>query len=109
MSRSLIESIATEGVLRHINRSTSRAIEDEFINNAPEGTIVRNMCAKVSSALIDQVDHATAFLGINKRSFIEAAVIDALEKVRQVEEQEGLDLSEHFDAIDYPLQQMEAS
>ena len=55
---------------------------------------VRNVCAKISSELADRLDNLCSFLSISKRRFIEAAIIDALEKSGEIIREEGV--NEHL-------------
>lgn len=48
---------------------------------------LRNVCAKLSVELVDRLDNALSILSISKRQFIEAALIEALNKVDQVLEE----------------------
>lgn len=65
-------------------RITDHLVEEgEFPN-------VRQMCAKVSVQLIEQLDEVCAFLDISKRAFIEAAVSEAVGRAKEaVAELEG--------------------
>lgn len=57
----------------------------------------KNVCAKVHPDLSKQIDDTCAILGINKRRFLEAAFIDALDRAHRIMEDEGLmdSLREH--------------
>ena len=45
---------------------------------------VKNVCAKLSVELSDQLDHVSGLLGISKRKFIEMALIQALDHAEHV-------------------------
>jgi hypothetical protein len=45
---------------------------------------VRQMCAKVSSALYDDLESVCGLLDMSKREFIESAVADALQRAHEV-------------------------
>lgn len=60
---------------------------------------LRNVCAKLSVELVDRLDNALGILGISKRQFIEAALIEALNKVDQV--------LEEVDAFEYHREYVE--
>lgn len=51
---------------------------------------VKNLCAKVPSALVDEIDQVIGLLGISKREFVELAVREALERADQIIEEEGV-------------------
>lgn len=57
---------------------------------SPDGTLpVRQMCAKVSVVLYDQLENVCLALDMTKREFIEAAVSDAIEQAKSVIEKSG--------------------
>lgn len=47
---------------------------------------IRNVCAKVSSTLVDRLDEVCGFLHVSKREFVERALIDALDRASVVME-----------------------
>ena len=55
------------------------------------------MCAKLSVQLADRLDKTTDFLGISKRRFIEAAIIEALDEASRVMNE--INISDIPDAI----------
>lgn len=84
-----------------------RAIESGSVGTTVDGVFVpakgiedispiplRNVCAKLSVELVDRLDNALSVLSISKRQFIEAALIEALDKVDQVLEE--VDAFEYF-------------
>jgi hypothetical protein len=56
----------------------------------PELPILKNVCAKLAIGLSDQIDQVCDLLGISKRMFIEAALIEALDQAEKVMESEGV-------------------
>jgi len=90
MTRQRIESLATERVLRQINNVDSQPLIEAFIAQTEVGGPVKNLCAKVSKNLAQQLEDRCSLLEINKRQFIEAAIMDAIARVDAVVEQEGL-------------------
>lgn len=60
--------------------SSGNLFTEMALENAPEGAEIKQMCAKVSTQLSDEIDQICALLDIPKRLFIELACIDALEK-----------------------------
>lgn len=68
-----------------------------FIDMAVDGRLgehslpLKNVCAMVSQDLFDDLSNVCGLLDISKRSFIEAALIEALQKAHQVMEQEGVE------------------
>lgn len=87
MTRTLVDSLVTEKTLAMINGNNSADPFDLIEQDVPQ---IKNVCAKVSVQLSDRLDNTLGLLGISKRLFIEAALIDALNKASQIMEQEGL-------------------
>lgn len=48
---------------------------------ASQGIELKNVCAKLSSQLVERMDNTLGILGMTKREFIELALIEALERV----------------------------
>jgi hypothetical protein len=65
-----------------VNDALSPALE-HAIENDQTGLPLRNVCAKLSSELVDRLDNSLGILGISKRQFIEMALIEALDRVDQ--------------------------
>ena len=59
----------------------------ERAGGIPE-SLVKNVCAKVSIELSDDLDEVCNLLSISKRQFIEIALIEALSKARQIMDDE---------------------
>jgi len=57
-----------------------------------DGPVVKNVCAKVSTALADEIDRVCSYLDISKRRFLEAAIIEAVRQADEAIESEELDL-----------------
>lgn len=55
---------------------------------------LKNVCAKVSTELSDQLDEVCGVLSISKRRFIESALIEALKTARSIMDDE-VDIFEH--------------
>jgi len=55
-----------------------------------EGLPLRQMCAKVSPALYDDLEQVCSLLDMSKREFIETAVSDALERAHDVINRSGV-------------------
>jgi hypothetical protein len=65
---------------------TDMLAEGKFEHNVP----MKNVCAMVTHALFDDLTATCALLDISKRLFIEAALVEALQKAENILEQEGL-------------------
>jgi hypothetical protein len=59
--------------------------DDQLVHNVP----LKNVCAKVTPALADEIDRMAVLLGISKRRFLEAAFIEALRQAEEIMEREG--------------------
>lgn len=96
MTRTLVDSLVTEKTLAMINGHNNADLVDLIEQDVPQ---IKNVCAKISVQLSDRLDSTVGLLGISKRRFIEAAIIDALEKANRIMEEEGLNevLSRDFE------------
>jgi hypothetical protein len=63
------------------------AVEGQLEHNIP----MKNVCAMITQQLFDDLSNVCGLLDISKRAFIEAALIEALQKAHQVMEQEGVE------------------
>ena len=97
MTRTLVDSLVTEKTLAMINGNNNADLVDLIEQDVPQ---IKNVCAKVSVQLSDRLDNTLGLLGISKRRFIEAALIDALNKASQIMDEEGLHEALSFDPED---------
>jgi hypothetical protein len=82
--------------LQVLKLKSSQAGRGSFLEAAFEqeeaGMPVRQMCAKVSHELYEEVDNVCGFLDMSKREFIEAAVVEAVKRAHHIiREHGGLD------------------
>jgi hypothetical protein len=63
---------------------------DQLLEEAGETAPVRQMCAKVSHIVYEDLEQVVQLLDMSKREFIEAAVIDALAKAHDVIDRSGV-------------------
>lgn len=96
--RSKIDSLVTEKALSLINDSSSDFIVDHVLGDQGESPLksaeplpLKNVCAKVSVQLSEEIDKVCYFLDISKRRFLEAAFIDAIEKAHAIIDEEGVE------------------
>ena len=82
--RSHFDSLVTEKVLGLVNDIHSSDFSEL------ESSELKNVCAKVSPDLSDEIDRVSGFLGISKRRFLESAFIDAVETAQEIMRREGL-------------------
>jgi butyrate kinase len=90
MPRTFVDALITEKSLSYVSQSDGGQLLDMLLRNAPEDSQVKNVCAKLSVELSDKVDAVVDLLGISKRRFLEAAIIDAVDKAHQIMEAEGV-------------------
>ena len=90
--RTNLNRMLTTGALKRMDTNTSIvdlvSKEDDSFDRQLQ---LKNLCAKVSKELSDEVDSMCAFLDISKRRFIEAAIIEALRQADEVIAEEGLE------------------
>ena len=84
--RSHLDSLVTEKVLGLLNdiRGSSDLVD------RVESSDLKNVCAKVSVNLSDEIDRVSGFLGVSKRLFLESAFVDAVEVAQEIMRREGL-------------------
>ena len=63
---------------------------DQLLEESGESAPVRQMCAKVSHLVYDDLEQVCQLLDLSKREFIETAVMDALTRAHAVIDQSGL-------------------
>ena len=63
---------------------------DQLLEEAGETAQVRQMCAKVSHLVYEDLEQVTSLLDMSKREFIETAVVDALQRAHQVIDRSGV-------------------
>jgi hypothetical protein len=91
MARTEIEALVTEKSLTLIAQSGNRDLIDWIADGRLEGDIpLKNVCAKLTPHLSDEVDSVVGLLGISKRRFLECAIIDAVNKAHQIIRDEGV-------------------
>lgn len=81
--RGHLDSLVTEKVLSVINSG-------DLPDDLPDSLPLKNVCAKVSPALSEDIDQVCILLGISKRRFLEAAFIDAVGSAREIMQREGM-------------------
>lgn len=80
--RTCLDSLITQKALSLINNSVS--------SDLPDLPGLKNVCAKVTSQLSEEIDEVCALLGVHKRQFLEAAFIDAVATAREILRREGV-------------------
>lgn len=94
--RSPLNALLTEKALHAVSIRRNAELTDHILNNPewePPQVAIKNVCAKVSVDLSDEIDEVVSLLGIPKRRFLEAAFIEAIAMARQIMEDEGVNAS----------------
>ena len=94
--RSPLNALLTEKALHAVSIRRNAELTDHILNNPewePPQVAIKNVCAKVSIDLSDEIDEVVGLLGIHKRRFLEAAFIEAIAMARQIMEEEGVNAS----------------
>lgn len=71
--------------------SSGSNVMEQIVEKLNHTVPMKNVCAMVSQELFDDLTSTCALLDISKRIFIEAAIIEALEKTQKIMEAESLD------------------
>lgn len=94
MPRSTLNALLTRKTLDRMaelsNQDFQDAVLDGRVPSMETELPLKNVCAKLSVALSDEIDEKCVFLNISKRRFIEAAIIDALQQAETIMEEEGV-------------------
>lgn len=101
MKRTHLESLVTEKALSLVNGSDNSWLIDKLSEENPDQDFpIKNVCAKVSVQLSDEIDSIVRLLGISKRIFLEAAFIDAVSKAKEIIDEEGVFEALHDSSVE---------
>lgn len=89
MKRTCIDSIVTEKALRIVNGFDNGKLLDLMAEDPDYQLPLKNVCAKLSVPLSDEIDRICGLLDVSKREFIQAALVDAIRKANEILEEEG--------------------
>lgn len=84
--RTIFNRLITTSVLKQMDAGSS--FVESFIEDSDAP--LKNVCAKISPKLADDIDNVCELLGFSKRRFIEAAFIEALRQAGEIITTEGL-------------------
>lgn len=87
--RTRIDALATERSLAFLDVNAANPLTEHVIERTDVPAIT-NVCAKVSTQLSQEIDHYCDLLNVSKRKFLEAAMIDALERMKTIASEEGV-------------------
>lgn len=86
-----IDALVTEKSLHLVAGSSNVDLFDHLgVIEKAESGVIKNVCAKVSTQLADEIDGICALLGISKRRFLEAAMLEAVAKAKEIMDAEGV-------------------
>jgi hypothetical protein len=92
--RTALEALVTERALHFISSRHNPDLVDAIVDHADflgtPSVLIKNVCAKVSVRLSDSIDEVCALLGVQKRRFLEAAFMEAVERAHAIIEAEGV-------------------
>lgn len=92
--RTPLEALVTERALHFLTSRHNPELVDALVDQADlvgkPSPFIKNVCAKVSVKLSDSIDEVCALLGVQKRRFLEAAFMDAVERAHSILEAEGV-------------------
>jgi hypothetical protein len=93
MSRTVLDALITRAALDVVTNSGSDMLVDHLLRSGGNAADLglKNVCAKVSVKLSDEIDSICSFLSISKRAFLEAAFIEAVAKAKAILEAEGVE------------------
>lgn len=101
MKRTHLESLVTEKALSLVNGSDNSWLIDKLSEDNPDQDFpIKNVCAKVSVQLSNEIDSIVGLLGISKRIFLEAAFIDAVSKANEIIQEEGVFEALHDSSVE---------
>ncbi|MBS1196860.1 MAG: hypothetical protein H6R18_645 [Proteobacteria bacterium] len=90
-ARSPLDLLVTHATLSiMVEGSLPQSMTDQLLESPEVASQVKNVCAKVSVQLSDEIDNICSFLGISKRKFLEAAFIEAVDRANAIMETEGV-------------------
>lgn len=82
-----LQELLYQKALTYKQLSKKGTTNDHFFESLFEGAdskIVKNVCAKISVPLSDELDKVCDLLDITKRQFIESAIVHALDESKNV-------------------------
>lgn len=84
--RTKIDALVTEGALRFNSTRRNSDLAEAMMNDPDYADMlpVKNVCAKLSVQLSDEIDRVVGLLDVSKRLFIEAALVDALNEANRI-------------------------
>jgi hypothetical protein len=88
-TRGAVDALATEKALAFVRGQRGADLANLVASDELGRGILKNVCAKVTPVLAEEIDQVCDLLGVNKREFLEAAFLDAVDRARAIFEAEG--------------------
>lgn len=89
--RSPLDALITEKSLHVVSGGGSKDLLDHLgVLDKADAGLIKNVCAKVSTQLADEIDNICNVLDISKRRFLEAAMLEAVQKAKAIMDAEGV-------------------
>lgn len=89
--RTPIDALVTEKSLGIVSGSSNVDLFEHLgVIEKAEAGVIKNVCAKVSTQLADEIDNICNLLDISKRRFLEAAMLEAVAKAKAIMDTEGV-------------------
>lgn len=88
-TRGALNALATEKALAFKRRMRGADLANLVAADERGRDMLKNVCAKVTPALAEEIDQVCDLLDVNKREFLEAAFIDAVARAKSIFESEG--------------------
>jgi hypothetical protein len=89
--RTPLDSLITEKALHLLQIRSNSVIIDMMAEDEDYNGVMKNVCCKVHPKLAERIDNICNLLDISKRSFLEAAFIEACETADRIMTAEGVD------------------
>lgn len=84
-NRTYFEELILQSALQFKNGSSNSDLIDLIAEDRIDHNIqLKNVCAKLTPELSDSLDEVVGILGISKRKFIEAALIEAVRTAKHI-------------------------
>lgn len=96
MNRTSLNSLLTFKALAIVHEYSEST--DHVMRNDQANGFTKNLCFRVVPQLADRFETTTKILGISKRQFLEALLIDGLDQAEKTIQEEGV--IEHFREMD---------
>lgn len=98
--RTPLDALVTEKALHLVHGGNGGDLADWVLDRGeayvvsgdeiPRAPVVKNVCAKVTVQLSDEIDDVCNLLDISKRRFLEAAMLEAVQKAKAIMDAEGV-------------------